>query len=403
MHARVRAALLACAALVALAPSSGAAALAAHGGPVVSRTAAAQALTWSVVPSPNKEINGHIHANELHGISCPSAGSCVAVGDAAAGGLKTLAETWNGTAWSIVPSPNRLAVGDLNGVSCLSATDCTAVGAALPAKDSTQSRTLIETWNGTAWSLVPSPNPSRGKGYDSLSGVSCVSASFCAAVGYHGKSPTTKALIETWNGSTWSVASSPEHGSKSSLSGVSCLSASSCTAVGGYSASGLISGTLVESWNGSTWSVVPSPNAGTAGNNAFSGVSCLSASFCTAVGSYFATDGAFQTLAETWNGSTWSVVTTPDTGSNPTDQELQGVSCTSASACISVGSYEIQAWNGSSWSLMTAPQLHGAPGVGQLNGVSCASATTCMNAGWRAGTEQARHPKTLTELGTASS
>jgi hypothetical protein len=398
MHARVRAALLACAALVALAPSSGAAALAAHGGPAVSRTTAAQALTWSIVPSPNKE-NLHAHANELYGISCPSADSCAAVGYVAAGGLKTLAETWNGTAWSIVASPNRRAVSNLAGVSCLSATDCTAVGASLPNKDSKQYRTLIETWNGTAWSLAPSPNPSRGKGYDVLEGVSCASASFCAAVGFHGKSPTTKALIETWNGSAWSVAPTPEQGSKSSLSGVSCLSASSCTAVGGYSSPGLASGTLVESWNGSTWSVVPSPNAGTAGNNAFSGVSCLSASFCMAVGRYVATN-TFQTLAEMWNGSAWSVVTTP---SNPTEQSLQGVSCTSASACISVGSYEIQAWNGSSWSLVTAPQLHGAPGVGQLNGVSCASATMCMNAGWRAGTEQGHHLKTLTELGTASS
>jgi hypothetical protein len=394
--------LLACAAFAALAPSSGAAALAAPDGPAVSHTAAAQALTWSVVPSPNREINGHIHSNKLYGISCPSADSCIAVGYAAAGGLKTLAETWNGTAWSIAPSPNRLAVGNLLGVSCLSATDCTAVGASRPTRDSTQSRTLIETWNGTAWSLVPSPNPSRGTGDDALYGVSCVSASFCAAVGYHGKSPVEKALIETWNGSAWSVASSPGRGSASSLSGISCLSASSCTAVGAYSASGLVSGTLVESWNGSTWSVVPSPNAGTAGNNDLSSVSCLSASFCTAVGSYFAANAAFQTLAETWNGSTWSVVPTPDTGSNPADQGLQGVSCTSASGCIAVGSYEIQAWNGSSWSLVPAPQLHGAPGVGQLNGVSCVSATMCMNAGWRAGTEQARHPKTLTELGTSS-
>jgi hypothetical protein len=399
MHARVRAALLACAALIALAPSSGAAALAVHGGPAVSRTAAAQALTWSVVPSPNREINGHIHVNVLSGISCPSAESCVAVGDAAAGGHKTLAETWNGTAWSIVPSPNRRAVSYLYGVSCLSATDCTAVGVSLPAVDSNQYRTLIETWNGTAWSLVPSPNPSRAKGYDVLSGVSCASASFCVAVGYHGKSPTTKALIETWNGSAWSVAPSPDQGSKSSLSGVSCLSASSCTAVGGYSSSGLVSGTLAESWNGSAWSVVPSPNAGTAGNNALSGVSCLSASFCAAVGSYVATNAAFQTLAETWNGSTWSVVPTQDTGSNPTDQGLQSVSCTAASACIAVGSYEIQAWNGSTWSLEPAPL---PPYFAGLNSVSCVSAAMCMAAGDHSGGYHSVHRKTLTELGTSS-
>lgn len=397
MHPRIRAALLACAALVALAPSSGAAALAAHSGQAAPHTAVSQALTWSVVPSRDRKINGHIN-NGLSGVSCPSPTSCVAVGDSDVGGRKTLAETWNGTAWSLVPSPSRLAASYLLGVSCLSATDCTAVGVSQRAKSDTQSRTLIETWNGTAWSLVPSPNPSGGTGFDALSGVSCVSASFCAAVGYHGKSPTTKALIETWNGSAWSVASSPEQGTGSSLSGISCLSASSCTAVGAYSSSGLISGTLVESWNGGTWSVVPSPNAGTAGNNSFSGVSCVSASFCTAVGTYVATD-AFQTLAEVWNGSTWSVVPTQDTGSNPTDQGLQSVSCTSASACIAVGSYEIQAWNGSTWSLDSAPE---PPFFAGLSSVSCVSATMCMAAGDRSHGYHAVHYETLTELGTSS-
>jgi hypothetical protein len=270
-----------------------------------------------------------------------------------------------------------------------------------PVRNSPQYRTLIETWNGTAWSLVPSPNPSGGQGYDVLSSVSCVSASFCAAVGRHGTSPAEKALIETWNGSTWSVAPGPNSGNSSNLSGISCLSASSCTAVGGHSSRTLVSGTLVESWNGSTWSVVPSPNAGDRHNSSLAGVSCVSASSCTAVGTYYGRRG-FQNLAESWNGTAWLVVHTPDVGRVPTGQGLASVSCTSAIACIAVGSYDIQAWDGSTWSLVPTPQLPGHPGLGQLNSVSCASATTCMAAGSRLGTEQSRRPKTLTELGTSS-
>ena len=41
----------------------------------------------------------------------------------------TLVEHWDGSAWTIEPSPNPPAVGAyLTGVSCTTATACTAVG-----------------------------------------------------------------------------------------------------------------------------------------------------------------------------------------------------------------------------------------------------------------------------------
>jgi hypothetical protein len=68
---------------------------------------------------------------------------------------------------------------DLNGVSCVSADACTAVGAVSP--NGTALSTVIESWNGTRWSVVPSLNPAMGGG---LSGVSCVSPDFCMAAGF---------------------------------------------------------------------------------------------------------------------------------------------------------------------------------------------------------------------------
>src|SRR5215472_22971 len=265
--------------------------------------------------------------NSLQGISCPSASACTAVGfhqgRRAVG--KTLIESWNGTAWSIVPSPSRPSHNILRDVSCFSPSFCTAVGYSYGAHS--EPKTLIESWNGTAWSIVPSPSPGPVLGQDYLDSVSCPSASFCIAVGWHNRSKL-KTLVESWNGTAWSVVPSPSPDvgfvKPDYLNGVTCLSATACTAVGSYAR-----GTLVESWNGTTWSVVPSPNPAGPGSGSLYSVSCAAADACAAVGS-----GTTGTLAEAWNGSTWSVVPSPSVGSG---DRLAGVWCTAADACNAAG------------------------------------------------------------------
>ena len=170
MRSRVRAVWLASAALVALVPTTAAAA---YSSPAPSRPAIARPLSWRVVPSPDRLAN-----DELFGVTCLSVRSCTAVGS---GGGKTLVEGWNGTAWSIVPSRNRSGFGELLGVSCISASACTAVGWSQSPASGAQPRTLAETWNGTAWSIVPGLI-TRGFA-TSLYGVSCPSATMCMATG----------------------------------------------------------------------------------------------------------------------------------------------------------------------------------------------------------------------------
>src|SRR5438067_982720 len=62
-------------------------------------------------------------------------------------------------------------------------------------------QTLVEHWNGSTWSTVPSPNP--GMGYNYLSGVGAVSAHDVWAVGNYaaGSSGADQTLAEHWNGS----------------------------------------------------------------------------------------------------------------------------------------------------------------------------------------------------------
>src|SRR5439155_1338340 len=123
-------------------------------------------------------------------------------------------------------------------------------------------RTLIESWNGSTWTIATSPN--NGTGYNHLSAISCVSAISCTAVGEY--SGTTRTLIESWDGAVWSLVASPNRGTGnnflSALYGVSCVSASSCSAVGEYLAS--LRRTLIEAWDGSAWRLVASPNKGSA-------------------------------------------------------------------------------------------------------------------------------------------
>jgi hypothetical protein len=325
-------------------------------------TPAAAFSGWSIAPSPNRGAG----TNVLTGVSCASLESCQAVGysfNANLGVYQTLIEARHGPRWSIVGSPNR-GTGDNEflGTSCATARSCTAVGFS-KANDTYQ--TLVESWNGRSWSLVPSPN--YGTFNNILDGVSCVSAVSCQAVGYYydTNTPVQTALTESWNGRRWSIVGSADNGTEANiLYGVSCLSARSCQAVGYYENAGLGAiQTLIESWNGVSWSIIPSPDNGTHDNYLLS-VSCTTSRSCKAVGQYGdASAGTNRSLTESWNGSTWSVVASPNVGTGVND--LLGVSCRRRGTCeavglyfdTSVGSFQtlVESWNGVRWSVVTAP------------------------------------------------
>src|SRR5450631_1805363 len=99
--------------------------------------------------------------------------------------------------------------------------------------------------------------------------------------------------------SGWATVGSPNRGSGDGLQAVSCTSSINCMAVGSYATGLGFDRTLVESWNGSTWTIAASRNQGT-GENVLDGVSCTSATRCVAVGDYWNATGGYQTLVESW-------------------------------------------------------------------------------------------------------
>ena len=318
---------------------------------------------WSLVSSLDSSAT---QTNFLRGVSCTSASFCMAVGNYITGGVsQTLIERWNGSTWSIVTSPDTSTTqaNTLYGVSCTSGTFCMAVGT--DTNSGGHPQTLAERWNGSAWTIVTTFNTSTSK-VNQLSSVSCASTSFCMAAGnYVNSSSHLQTLVERWNGTAWSQSGSPNTSTTQNnfLFGVSCVSTAFCAATGNYVNSGGHPQTLTEMWSGTAWSTATSPNTSSTQANVLNDVSCASASFCTAVGYYVNAGGTSQTLIEKWNGTAWSKVTSPNSSSTQANV-LNGVSCTSASSCGAVGYYVnnlglsqtlAERWNGTSWTKVSSP------------------------------------------------
>ena len=209
-------------------------------GAAAARAAAPPCHSWTSTLPPSPGAGD----NEFFGVAALSACNVWAVGNyrmTATGTLLSLAEHWNGTAWKVVPTPNPgTSLNFLRAVSAFSASNVWAVG---HADDST----LILHWNGTAWARVPSPSP--GVGSD-LSGVDAVSATGAWAVGeFTDSSSRQKTLVLRWNGTKWSQVASPAPGADSALDAVTATSAGNAWAVGGFF-TGTAGKTLLLRWNG---------------------------------------------------------------------------------------------------------------------------------------------------------
>jgi len=278
-----------------------------------------------------------------------------------------LAEAWDGTAWTVVPTPVLTnSAGTLDGVSCTSASSCIAVGNYGPTAAPTDF-TLAEEWDGLAWDVLTMPPPPTPGGI-ALQQISCLSSASCMAVGYFGYNNgtgTSLTLAEAWANGHWKIVPTPTPQGSGQLAGVSCLGTAACMAVGenNHPVGEPVRGTLTEAWNGTRWSAVPSPNPRGSGAAALGSVSCTGLASCMSTGSANDMTGEYEiTLAEAWDGSAWTILRTPSPGSFA--DELRGVSCTTSLSCMAVGDYVgigdeftlAERWDGSVWKLVPTPR-----------------------------------------------
>jgi hypothetical protein len=231
-----------------------------------------------------------------------------------------------------VASPNGLGANFLIGTSVLSATDIWSVGDTTSATGFDQ--TLAEHWDGTNWTVVPTPN--LGAFDNDLNGVVAISTNDVWAVGDYATNSSATALVATaqhWNGSAW-TSYAFAYSSFTTLLAVTAVSSNDVWAVGTYTNPGNL--TLIEHWNGSAWSKVPSVDPGTLDSQLFA-VSAWSSTDVWAVGHQQSNiaNSPVQSLAEHWNGSAWSAITTPNTALG--DNEIFGVTALEAGHAVGVG------------------------------------------------------------------
>ncbi len=108
--------------------------------------------TWTVVPmaQPGTNTPTISAVTALSPTNAWAAGDDIGATSPVGGG--TLLEHWNGTSWSVVPSPTPGADDSLTGIAARSASDVVAVGSALPSVNGGPLQAVILRWNGTAWS-----------------------------------------------------------------------------------------------------------------------------------------------------------------------------------------------------------------------------------------------------------
>jgi hypothetical protein len=230
-------------------------------------------------------------------------------------------EQWNGTAWSVFPGP-KFAKGDVPSIFAMastSANDIWAIGSLL-GDDEQQLFFLFEHWDGTAWTATTAVSNDAF-----LFGASADATNDAWAVGFNGpENDDSQTLALHWDGTNWKNSATPSVGSGANqLNGVLALAPNNVWAVGFSTPvappQGAATLTLIEHFDGTSWSVVRSPNVGPNSgyqSNRLFGLTANSPTDIWAFGSYFAAGGSGNqsTLLLHWDGISWTIQPSP----NPT-------------------------------------------------------------------------------------
>jgi hypothetical protein len=252
-------------------------------------------------------------------------------------------EHYNGSSWSVVSGVSLLSGGILSGVLDFSASNVWAVG-----EDFSTAHALIEHYDGSAWSLVSSPDPPAGDAY-ALSSIAASSASNIWVAGAMiDSSDNFTTLTEHWDGTSWTVEPSPNvSGVDNQLNGIAVAGTNDVLAVGTTRASSTM-GLLMEHWNGSSWNLISTPGPS-------NGLFQAAATF-PGTNHYWMTGwgngaGSLAILAERWNGTAPYVVALPSLFGS-----VNGVVAVSSSSVIGVGDVDNQSGVAQTFVVQYVPQ-----------------------------------------------
>src|SRR5687767_1162768 len=286
------------------------------------------------------------------------------------------------TPWTLVSAFNPRTHHYLNDVDALAPDDVWAVGEYYDENNYTPDTALAMHWDGTQWSILPTP-PTGQRGR--LLGVEMVATNDVWAVGLQYPGGAYVPLVLHWNGVQWSEVATPTQPGGLELRDVVALAPNDIWAVG---ANDGFHSTIAMHWNGTQWSIVPTPNGGGfSDDNVLEAVTAISPTDIWAVGYIYPKGGTPRTLAIHWNGTQWTLVTTPNPGNY--SRSLHGVAAVASNDVWAVGSYSpdfgtnhyplFLRWNGSQWLHVVGPEF---PDYNILRDVHAVSASEV----WAVGT-----------------
>jgi len=314
---------------------------------------------------------------QVRSVSCLSATFCAIGGfySDGSGSFQAFVSTFNGNGWTtqeVAQSLNEFGSAGVDSVSCVTTTFCIAGGhysTATPAS-------FASAYNGSSWTDYVTHPPVHFLD----SNISCASTSFCVAAGGG-----------VFNGSTWSAfqpAASLDANAQAST--VICRTSSFCVAGGGYWASPSHQRAFVSFFYGASW--YPSEVAATldtGGGSYVNSLSCQTKNFCVAGGSVWGPSGDSQAFVSVYNGTSWSDQAIAHSLNTGGAASVSSVSCTSAHFCAAGGTFKNQSgyhafvslYNGTTWTDYETASALNTGGWAVVNSVYCASATFCVEVG----------------------
>jgi hypothetical protein len=297
--------------------------------------------SWTVqsAQAPKEAVGTYPEA-----VSCSSSTACMATGDwdNLEGAEHLFAERLSGGSWSLaLPGAPETTSGTLAAVSCPASNECYAAGWYYKTTPH-ELLPIVERWNGSEWKILTTATLPAEDKEARFSGISCAAAEKCVAVGrYVSETLGIQPLVENLSGTGWSWQTlAGKELISAELASVSCTAPSACTAVGHNHEH--TQEALIARYNGTAWSLESSPSptgkpAELEAEWALTQVSCAAATVCTTTGSYTAPTGEkTKLLGEVWDGTAWSLAPPlPRTGA--ATNRITGLSCPTERKCFATG------------------------------------------------------------------
>lgn len=317
----------------------------------------------------------------LNAVSMVATNDVWAVGRAM---TETLVIHWDGAAWARIPSPNGSTAYNTNllsGISVVEADDIWAVGQYTENNQAPSTKTLVMHWDGTEWSIVPSPNPSDYSNV--LLTVEAVASDDVWAGGIANTySLGYGAFIVHWDGVKWTQHKVKDLEEVIKITSISAISSNDIWAVGHSDTQYGLSIGYALHWDGAEWAAMKIPQSMPPIPTRINDVVAIGSNNVWAIGDIGSLGSIFspvQQLTLHWDGSVWSEV--PNTG----EGKLSSVVATPEGKVWAAGSHDVPAetfftrWDGLVWADKPAPS--GSIASSSLNGIEAISPTNVWAVG----------------------